>query len=548
MIGTIRKHSGWLWAVIITATIISFIYWGAGQNRNGNGGGRSNLGMVYGKKISRDMYMRAQKDFHLFFFFRTGTWPDNSTQITKEQMTTGIYERILFIEKAEQLGVHVSGDAVAKAASERLQALGRGQVITLDALVSQLLSKEGMNEVDFENYIRDDLMIEELERVTGLSGDLVTPQEAAAAYTLDNEELSAQAVFFPATNYLGQVKTTAATVAQYYTNYQAAYRLPDRVQVNYVVFSASNYLARARAEWAQTNMNFKEVVESNLRKLGSDYKGARTPEEARTNIIEELVAKKALADANNDANEFATAVFKVEPAKAENLTTVANEKAFKDQGLIVHQTGLFDQKTGPVELDVSADFTKTAFALSEESPISEPLVDGDAIYILALARTVPSLIPPLEQIRARVTEDYQLHEATALAQAAGGAFYRTLTNQLAAGKSFDTACVLGGYKPETLPAFSTSTPSLPGLEDEASLGQIKQAAFTTGVGKTSGFEPTTTGGFILRVQAKLPLDQAKLAADLPEFTQNLRRARREEAFNEWWQNEAAQYLQMPKQQ
>ena len=195
---------------------------------------------------------------------------------------------------------------------------------------------------------------------------------------------------------------------------------------------------------------------------------------------------------------------------------------------------------------MTGNFTKTAFALSEDSPISEPVADGDAIYLLALAKTLPSMIPPLEQIRARVTADYQLRESTALAQAAGAAFYRTLTNQLAAGKGFDTICVAAGYRPEALPAFSTSTPSLPGLADPALLGPIKQAAFTTAVGKISGFEPTGTGGFILRVQSKLPLDQAKLAGDLPEFTQNLRRARQNEAFNEWMQNEYGQNVQPPK--
>ena len=346
MIGTIRKHTGWLWAVIITATVISFIYWGANQGGGRGGSGRSNLGTVYGKKVSRDMYLNAQRDFYLYFFFRTGGWPDNSSQITKEQLEQGIYERILLLDKAEQLGVHVGGDAVAKAAGERLQALGRGQVITLDALVNQLLSQKGMNEVDFENYIRDDLMIEELERTAGLAGGLVTPQEATEAYKLDNEELLAQAVFFPATNYLGLVKTTPETVAQYYTNYQADYRLPDRVQVNYVVFPASNYLAKARADWAKTNKNFKEVVENNLRKLGEDYKGAKTPEEARAKITEELTLQKARMYAGTNANEFAAAVFKMDPVKAENLTTAANEKAFKDQGLIVHQTGPFAQAAG----------------------------------------------------------------------------------------------------------------------------------------------------------------------------------------------------------
>jgi hypothetical protein len=44
----------------------------------------------------------------------------------------------------------------------------------------------------------------------------------------------------------------------------------------------------------------------------------------------------------------------------------------------------------------------------------------------------------------------------------------------------------------------------------------------------------------------VPLDQKKLAGDLPEFTQNLRRSRQNEAFSEWLQAEFGQNVQMPK--
>ena len=104
--------------------------------------------------------------------------------------------------------------------------------------------------------------MEQLQQAIGLTGELVTPQEAAAAYQRDHQELSAQIVFFSASNYLSSVTVTPAAVAQFYTNYLAEYRLPDRVQVSYVAFEVTNYLAQARAEWARTN--FDEVVECHL--------------------------------------------------------------------------------------------------------------------------------------------------------------------------------------------------------------------------------------------------------------------------------------------
>ena len=70
----------------------------------------------------------------------------------------------------------------------------------------------------------------------------------------------------------------------------------------------------------------------------------------------------------------------------------------------------------------------------------------------------------------------------------------------------------------------------------------KQAAFGTPVGHASGFEETEDGGFIVYVQSRLPVDQAAMNADLPQFTAGLRRERESEAFNQWLQAEANRQL------
>ncbi len=80
------------------------------------------------------------------------------------------------------------------------------------------------------------------------------------------------------------------------------------------------------------------------------------------------------------------------------------------------------------------------------------------------------------------------------------------------------------------------------MGDRAELNQIKQAAFTTPVGKTSDFEETSDGGFIVYVQSQLPIDQAKMNSDLPQYIAALRRERLNEAFNQWVNLEANRQL------
>jgi hypothetical protein len=70
------------------------------------------------------------------------------------------------------------------------------------------------------------------------------------------------------------------------------------------------------------------------------------------------------------------------------------------------------------------------------------------------------------------------------------------------------------------------------------LQQFKQVAFTASIGKPSEFMPTREGGFILAVQAKLPIDAAKMNAALTNFARAVRQARQNEAFNNWFRREA----------
>jgi len=545
MIGTIRKHSGKLWAFIITATIISFIYWGAGPSggTGGGGGGQSStLGMIYGKKVTQDDYDGAKRDFVLSYWFRSGTWPDKGA-ITPAQLEQEIYLSLLFAQKAEKLGIHVSDDDVAAAASQRLQAMGRnGQPVPLDALMSQALTPAGFTVADFYTYVRHDLIVQQLIQTMGLPGLMVTPQEATAAYQHDHEELSAQVVFFSLSNYVASVKITPAIIGQFYTNYQAAYRLPDRVQVNYVVFDATNYLPKARVEFT----NLTDVVEANFQKVGDTYHGAKSAAEARAKITAELLQSRAVADAKRDADEFASQVFEAEPTNAPATPDVLTAVAVR-QKLALNQTAPFAKDTGPNELENSINFTKAAFDLTADIPVSEPVVEGDLIYVMALAQTLPSRVPSFEEMRGRAATDYQLREAALLAQRDGAEFYHILTNQMTAGhSSFAAACVSLGRQPMSLPPFSIITQELPELGDHATLGQIKQAAFTTAVGKPSPFESTQDGGFVVFVQSKLPVDQSTMAADLPQFTLGMRRQRENEAFAQWYQSEANTYLQMPK--
>jgi hypothetical protein len=522
-------------------TAITFVFFmGSGPNRSGSGGRSAsgdNYGSIYGRRITAEAFRNAQTGFFLSYWFRSnGEWPDKNPNFSGSVLEREVYIRLMLSQKANDLGIHVGDDAVVTVASEMLRALGRnGRPVPPEEFAKQVLQPRGMTAQDFQSFVRQTLVLEQLQQAVGQTGGFVTPQEAAAAYQRDHQELSAQIVFFSASNYLSSVTATPAAVAQFYTNYLAEYRLPDRVQVSYVAFAVSNFLAGAEKTLSRTNLN--DQIDAIYRQYGANaFPDAKTPAEAKAQIRTTLIRQRALYDARKVANDFASAVFGQEPARPENLAAAA-----KQNGLAVHVTAPFAANFGPEEFTAPPGFIKAAFGLTPDEPFAGPIVGPEAVYVLAFAGKLPSEIPPLDQILSRVTRDYQLHAATLLARQAGTNFVHALTG-MTADRGFAALAVSAGLHPQVLPAFSLSTRELPELGDRTELNQLKQAAFTTPLGKPSDFVSTGDGGFILYVQSRLPVDQAKMNADLPQYLAAFHRERLDAAFNEWANLEANRQL------
>jgi hypothetical protein len=540
MFGTFRKHQTWLWAVIITVIIFSFvIYFSPYSKLNDSRRGPVNLGSINGERISEEEFINARNEVYLRDFFTSGNWPDEEAKKTGGQIERETYQWLLLIQKQRQLGIHVSTDVVAQAARSMVSQFQRAGITSPDMFIRQILQPRGFQVDDLERFVRHYMGVQELIAAVGLSGKLVTPQETRDLFKREHQELATEAVFFPASNYLASVTVLSDALTQFYSNRLAAYRIPDRVQVSYVRFDLTNYLAEANQELARmTNMD--QQIDEAYRQGGTNFLRevkAQSVEEAKVKVRDAERRKVEAQNARRKAADFATPLFDMDPLRAENL-----EKLAKEKGLIVKVTAPFDRENGPKELEVGTDFASKAFARTPQDPFAGPILGMDSAYVIALNQKLPSEIPALDQIRAQVVKDYRYSQALNLARQAGMDFYQTLTNGLAQGKTLSAICASAKLRLVEVPPFSLSSRELPEAEDHLTLNQFKQLAFTTPPGKVSNFQMTSEGGLIVYVKAKLPLDEARMNATLPAFMNAVRQNRQNEAFNDWFRKEAEKGL------
>lgn len=551
MFASIRRHQKWLWLVIIVLVIISFVIYfdptySSRSSRGSGAGGAGDYGYINDRPLSREELLEAHQEVRLRFrvFSGTGQWPEED-EFGRQQFNPDgqAQQRLILIEKLKDLNVQVTDEAAANWIANvfRDRDQGKFRLEIYQQFVQRVLAPARYTEADFQRFVRHEVGIQHLFALGSVSGSFVTPREAEALFRKENEQMMAEAVLFPASNYLASVTINDAALQQFYTNNMARYRTPERVQVSYVRYDATNFLAEADQQLGQVT-NLTMLLQTAYQKQGPDFfkdKDGKvlSQEAAIVQMKEQERTNLALTAAAKTATSFAQQLYDLydkQPAQTDNL-----EKLAAALGIQAAVTEPFSRLEGPKDLKVLDTFSEVAFALTQEQPMaSEPLPGQDAVFVIALKKRVPSEVQPFAAVRDRVVEDYRRREALQAAHQAGQGLHAALTNGLAQNKMFATICAEAKVEPIKLPPFALSTRSLPELEVRVDLALLKDLAATLAPGKTSDFVPTRDGGVILHLLSRQPVDEGKVKMELPAFMDGLREERRREAFNEWFRKEA----------
>ncbi|HNQ72203.1 MAG TPA: SurA N-terminal domain-containing protein [Verrucomicrobiota bacterium] len=530
-----RKHSKAMWWIIILVIVVAFVFWDtAGRGGGGGGGG---LGSMNGHKITPTMYENARNEVLLYHLFATGDFPGRSSRsIPGFNVERETYNRIFVILKAQELGIQVSDELAGKVAAERLRAIGGGRPISYADFEAQVLARERLTAADFARFIRHDLAIQQLVASIGLSGQMVAPAEIEALYRREHQEVAAEVAFFHGASNRAAVVVTPEKLGEFYTNQMARYRLPERAVVSYVYFPLSNFMAQGEQKLTQmTNLN--ELLEEHLGQLGTNYTSlGATPEAAKARMREDYLKNAALMAANEEAKKFDNQLYDLTAP----LTPGVFVKLAQGAGLTPQVSAPFARGEAPAGMEIGANFARTAFNLSTEEPLAEPLVGEEGIYVVAYNHHLPSEQPTFDSVKAKVTADFQTMETIRLAGLAGRAFQEMATNGLAAGQSFADLCARQGVTPVKLPPLALSTRSVPVAEEMVDLSVLKRAVFATKPGHVSPVIPSADGVAVVYVAAEIPLNEAQMRTNLPAFTREVHQVRRGEAFNEWFRREAEQ--------
>jgi hypothetical protein len=531
MIGTIRKHSNFLWVIVIIFTVVSFVIFFTPEV--GNVGGQSvNYGTAYGIELTREERVAAELETRLYVFNQIRQWPDSSMS---DQVNAMAVRRCVMLKRAEIEGINVPDEAVARYIKAMFadRETKKFNLANYNEFTTKLLPQNGINESQFEDYIRHEIALGQLNQMAGQSAGLVSTRAARSLFERENETVEAMAAFVQRSNHLAQVKIETNAVTTYFTNNIGSYRIPERTVVDYVYFSFTNHLKQAETNlMARTNLAVAIdgiYAERGTNDFKDDDGKILEAEGAKKKIRERMLEQESTQIGRNKMKEFANAVFRIDPVSTANLHNIA-----KEMGYEVKSTAPFTELDGPDDMDVPGNFASAAFNLSTEEPLASPLSWINGVYVIAFNKRLPPKNPELTNVWFDVVRDYRRDESSKMALDTGLKLAKSIKQHLASGLTFEAACHTNGTQAIKLPPFTRFTRSIAPVEDFAvPTSEFVSQAFDLEEGYSSDFVESGSGGFIAFTLKRTAISNALATDGIADFVNGLRQERQRQVLGEW---------------
>ncbi|MCB1886809.1 MAG: SurA N-terminal domain-containing protein [Rhodocyclaceae bacterium] len=262
------------------------------------------------------------------------------------------------------------------------------------AQYEQVLRSQGMSEPAFEAQLRRDVAFQQL--TTAVSSSAIAPTATARSLLqLQLEERSIALARVSAEELADSVTVTDDEVAQYYEANKAAFKLPARVKVSYLVLDRDSFTRSIEVDPAKVRQWYDEHQDR-----------YRRPEERRASHV--LIELPADADeaAVSEATAKAEALLKeIRDAKGDNFAEVAKRDS-QDPGSAQSggDLGFFTADA------MVAPFSEAVFSMTE-GDISEIVRSDFGLHIIQVTGVRPEQVRPFDEVKDAIESELREQES-----------------------------------------------------------------------------------------------------------------------------------------
>ena len=501
MINVFRKHQKWLMIVIAILAMPFCLYF---VRTDWTSALRDDQGMIklYGRTVPRFELERGGRLFDLarslgmseFVNNILGQWrPQRAKTQSEAEREAGeefAIDLMVLRHEAEVLGIRPTTSEIASVVS-KMRAF-RGDAGGFDPkkyndIVENALGPRGFSEAQIEELAADQIRLDRVKELVS-TGVMVSPSESKRTFDQAYSKFEVSVVRFKTADFANEVKISDDDIAKYYDGAKGQLKSEEKRKVQFVALTLPE---------PEKKLTGKERVDA-LQKLS----------DKATDVVQALGEKGA---------DFGAVASKFQ--------------------LPVKTTGEFTQAAPDPELKHDPQLSQSAFQLSHEEPISEPIQVADGFYILHLAAIIPAKPLTLEEAKSKIVDALKARKERELLAIRAANIAHDFGEALKAGDPVPKAAEKSKIKLEKLPPFTLADelepkPS-PAPEQNPDLARIKNAVADLHPNEVSDPLPTADGAVVALVEKRDPPDPAQAVANRASLDDRILKGKREVIFSEW---------------
>jgi peptidyl-prolyl cis-trans isomerase D len=415
MLKTLRdqfKHLKWiLWFVVFLFVFFIFVDWGTGRARSrGLAGLAARVGNV---SISEGQFLKEMRSTEERYRSMYGDkYEAIRNQLDLASMTLqSMVDRYLLMDVAQRMGLRVTDqELLNKIMSFPVFKRSDGSFVGQDMYARILRANQSTPE-EFEDSLRQELLLAKLQGILG-AGIIIPESEVEKEYRRENETVSFEVLYVPATREPAGITVSDAEAKAYYEAHQDRFSHPKQWQLHYLLVDD----AKVRHTMGVSDAQIAEYY-------GSHKQEFEQPEEVHVRHI--LIRPKTEDEAGwNDALKRAREVYAKAVAPGADFAALAKEYS-EDPGSKSSGGDLGWFSRGRMV----KEFEDAAFAL-KPGEVSEPVKSKFGYHILKLEGKRPGGVQPLSEVRDTIREKL----LQGLADGEGNRIATALREKIDAGK------------------------------------------------------------------------------------------------------------------
>lgn len=515
-----------LWGIFAFIVIISFVAWGT--QTGGRKSQEDTAGKLYGKPVSADKFRKEYFNTYLSMSLMFGQ-PLKITDKLNELMRKLTWRRMVVIQKAEEMKLNVPADEVTGTIEQQPLFIENGQFSRkkYEAFLQTFLAKMGASEAQFEDQVREELLINKARMFVSQSV-WVVPFEIAQAFSLVYDTFEVSYTVLRADELNLKVRIKEADARKYFDAHRESFKIPELVRVKYAAFPFALFINEDGLTAETLRSYYDENIERFSLKTTNGWSNPTPFEDVEKEIRSQLAFDNAITTAGDKALDLEVSLA---PDRAGNAPSF--EAAVSTAGVTVATSAFFSLKEKIPGLNAGLDFNQAAFSLrpTADDYFSHPIRGSNAYYIVAFDQRKDARIPDFEEVKEQVF-------AAAKEEAAEenlNQLARYLHDKAAAavknGRSLGEALKSCGIEVITTEPFSAKS-GFPD-DDENIVYALTKNIMTYNAGELTDIIPLQDGVAIAWIKSRKSADNAVFQAIKNDLGMFIRRKRAETVYYEW---------------